>query len=153
MSDLQARCGSCGKQVSTRFRCCNYCGWSNDQKCRLCLKCEGPVALSNGTGKTGAAGGGGGLLGALMAWFFGLALSLAILFGVGLAVTLAGSLMLGYKCSMCGWTAPEHLLTKEERSEKGSRRLKLIMGSVAMGVCCVASFAWWVWAVKSLKGA
>jgi hypothetical protein len=129
------------------MRHCNNCGWSNEQKQRLCLKCEGPVVLNNGMNS--AAGGGGGLLGAVMAWFFGLALSLTLLFGVAFALTMAGVFTMGFKCSMCGWTAADNLLSKEEREEKGGKRFKMILGAAACGVLAVACFAWWVWAVKS----
>src|SRR5215831_9007480 len=102
-ANVSEKCGSCGRPASAKLRHCGHCGWSNDQKQRLCLKCEGPVVLNNGMNK--AAGGGGGLLGAVMAWFLGLALSLTLLFGVAFALTMAGVLTMGFKCSMCGWTA------------------------------------------------
>jgi hypothetical protein len=129
------------------MRHCSTCGWSNEQKQRCCLKCEGPVVLNNGMNS--AAGGGGGLLGAVMAWFFGLALSLTLLFGVAFALTLAGVFTMGFKCNMCGWTAADNLLSKQEKEEKGGKRFKMILGSAACGVLAVACFAWWAWAMKS----
>jgi hypothetical protein len=146
-ASVSEKCGSCGRPSSARMRHCSTCGWSNEQKQRCCLKCEGPVVLNNGMNS--AAGGGGGLLGAVMAWFFGLALSLTLLFGVAFALTLAGVFTMGFKCNMCGWTAADNLLSKQEKEEKGGKRFKMILGSAACGVLAVACFAWWAWAMKS----
>jgi len=146
-ASVSEKCGSCGRPTSAKIRRCSHCGWSNDQKQRLCLKCDGPVVLN--TGMNSAAGGGGGLLGALMAWFLGLALSLTLLFGLAFGLTLVGVFTMGFKCSMCGWTAADNLLSREEKEEKGGKRFKMILGSAACAVLAVACFGCWVWAVKS----
>ena len=143
------RCGSCGKQVGGKFRHCMSCGWDNERKERVCLKCEGPVQLNNGMGANPAAGGGGGIGGAVMAWFLGLALSLTILFGFGTALALASVFTMGFKCTMCGKEAPDTILSRDEKREKASRRFKMILGSIAMAVGCVLCFGLWAWAMKS----
>lgn len=134
------RCSSCTAPMPPRHdRTCLRCGWDGQVGMRKCLRCNGPVILSEVLGY-GPIGGVIGIGGVILWRFFGLLLGGAIVCAVGALCGLVSAVFLGYQCSQCSTKPQSSLLSKDERGDFWRRKLGFLIGATLLAAGSIVLF-------------